>query len=101
VYQKGPVQDTSNRRLSFSPRVEFIPECFGTVTESSVASTSEKKRVMKMLLNCVLDDYRAVCQQSVVRNLVGTTLEIANSPSVEDPVENENDIDDDDEVVHS
>jgi hypothetical protein len=29
---KGPVQDTSNRRLSFSPHVEFIPECFGTVT---------------------------------------------------------------------
>jgi hypothetical protein len=29
------VQDTSNRRLSFSPYVEFIPECFGTVTLES------------------------------------------------------------------
>jgi hypothetical protein len=56
---------------------------------------------MKMLLNSVLDEHRAVCQQPVVRNLVGTTLEIADSPSVEGPVENENDIDDDDEVVHS
>jgi hypothetical protein len=31
---KGPVQDTSNRRLSFFPHVEFIPECFGTVTQT-------------------------------------------------------------------
>jgi hypothetical protein len=35
VYQKGPVQDTSNRRSSFSPHVEFISECFGTVTSHS------------------------------------------------------------------
>jgi hypothetical protein len=69
--------------------------------ESSVASTSENKGVMKMLLNSVLDERRAVCQQPLVRNLVGTTLEIADSPSVEVPVETENDIDDDDEVVHS
>jgi hypothetical protein len=68
--------------------------------ESSVASTSEKKRVMKMLLNSVLDEHRAVCQQPVARNLAGT-LEIADSPSVEDPVENDNDIDEDEEVVHS
>jgi hypothetical protein len=27
------VQDTNNRRLRFSPHVEFIPECFGTVTK--------------------------------------------------------------------
>jgi hypothetical protein len=69
--------------------------------ESSVASTSERKRVMKMLLNSVLDEHRAVYQQPVVRNMVWKTLEIADSPSVEDPVENENDIDDDDEVLHS
>jgi hypothetical protein len=69
--------------------------------ESSVASTSENRRVMKILLNSVLDEHHAVCRKPVVRNLVGTTLEIADSPSVEDPVENENDIDDHDEVVHS
>jgi hypothetical protein len=28
---KIPVQDASNRRLGFSPHVEYIPECFGTV----------------------------------------------------------------------
>jgi hypothetical protein len=43
---------------------------------------------MKMLLKSVLDEHRAVFQQPVVRNLVGTTLKIADSPSVEDPVEN-------------
>jgi hypothetical protein len=68
--------------------------------ESSVASTSDKKRVMKILLNSVLDEHRAICQQPVVRNLAGT-LKIADSPSVEDPVENDNDIDEDEEVVHS
>jgi hypothetical protein len=42
--------------------------------ESSVASTSEKKRGTKMRLNSGLDEHRAVRQQPVVRNLAGTTL---------------------------
>jgi hypothetical protein len=42
------VQDTSNRRLSFSPHVEFIPEYFGTVTMSRLKpadSTPSEKPV--------------------------------------------------------
>jgi hypothetical protein len=68
--------------------------------DSSVAPTSDKKRVMKLLLKSVLDEHGANFQQPGVRNL-NTTLEISDSPSIEDGAEHDNDIDDDDEEVIS
>jgi hypothetical protein len=63
--------------------------------QSSVASTSDKKRVMEMLLDSVLDEHREFSRQSEDKDLNGT-LDGSDSPTIENRIENSNDVEFDD-----
>jgi hypothetical protein len=75
------VQDTSNRRLSFSPHVEFIPECFGTVTFPSPA---EESLIVTFLANIRFDSDLLVAKASSKNNTASVESAVAKSNKMGD-----------------
>jgi hypothetical protein len=70
----------ADRKAALEEKRLQMKKYVSTLARSSVASTSDKKTVMEILRNSVLDEHRGFARQSEDRDL-SRTLGLSDSPS--------------------